>query len=77
MPDDIILHPIGSVIRDEHVTLQIDERYRPALAHLSDFSHVIVLWWVTGHDKPESREITVPAWFDGWPEWLPDEGLGP
>ena len=22
------------------------------------------------------REIEVPAWFDGWPEWLPDEGLG-
>jgi len=150
MSDDITLHPIGTVVRDEHVTLQIDDRYRPALAHLSDFSHVIVLWWVTGHDTPESREITrcelpyapgveagvfacrseyrpnpigvtvcpivdvdetfgrvtvadidafdgtpildlkpyigvtdrvreitVPAWFDGWPEWLPDEGLGP
>ena len=114
-----------------------------------DFSHVIVLWWVSGHDTPESREITrcelpyapgteagvfacrseyrpnpigvtvcpiidvdepfgrvtvadidafdsspildmkpyigvtdrvreirVPDWFEGWPEWLPDEGLG-
>ena len=135
--------------RDEQVTLHIDAPYRPALAHLEDFSHVIVLWWVTGHDNPESREITrcelpyapgveagvfacraeyrpnpigvtvcpivdvdetfgrvtvadidafdgtpvldlkpyigvtdrvreveAPAWFDGWPEWLPDEGLG-
>jgi tRNA (Thr-GGU) A37 N-methylase len=22
------------------------------------------------------REVTVPDWFEGWPEWLPDGGLG-
>ena len=21
-------------------------------------------------------EITTPDWFAGWPEWLPDEGIG-
>ena len=21
-------------------------------------------------------EITVPGWYDGWPEWMPDEGIG-
>ena len=58
MPDAMTLRSIGTVVRDEHVTLSIDPPYRPALAHLADFSHVIVLWWVTGHDNPESREIT-------------------
>ena len=149
MADTMTLRPIGTVVRDEQVTLQIDGPYRLALAHLEDFSHVIVLWWVTGHDNEQSREITrcelpyapgveagvfacraeyrpnpigltvcpivhvdhgagrvtvadidafdgtpildlkpyigvtdrvrevdVPDWFEGWPEWLPEEGLG-
>jgi len=149
MSEAMTLHPIGTIVRDEHVDLVIDGPYRPALAHLADFSHVLVLWWATGHDNPESREImrcelpyapgveagvfacraeyrpnpigvtvcpiidvdessgrvtvadidafdgtpiidlkpyigvtdrvhdlTVPPWFDGWPEWLPEEGLG-
>jgi len=21
-------------------------------------------------------EVTVPDWYEGWPEWLPDEGIG-
>ena len=149
MSDEMILRPIGTVVRDEHVTLQVHAPFRPALHHLADFSHVVVLWWVTGHDNPESREITrcelpyapgveagvfacrseyrpnpigmtvcpivdvdeatgrvtvadidafdgtpivdlkpyigvtdrvqhvvTPPWFEGWPEWVPEEGLG-
>jgi tRNA-Thr(GGU) m(6)t(6)A37 methyltransferase TsaA len=144
------LHPIGKVVRGEPVVLQIEEEYRPALAHLDLFSHVIVLWWADRHDNPESRAIlrcelpyapgveagvfacraeyrpnpiavtvcplltvdeqggrvqvadidaydgtplldlkpyigvtdrvravATPGWFDGWPEWVPEEGLGP
>ena len=22
------------------------------------------------------RDIRVPEWYDGWPEWMPDEGIG-
>jgi tRNA (adenine37-N6)-methyltransferase len=22
------------------------------------------------------RDATIPAWLEGWPEWVPDEGLG-
>ncbi|MCB2224901.1 MAG: SAM-dependent methyltransferase [Actinobacteria bacterium] len=149
MADAFTLRPIGKVVRNDHAVLQIDVPYRPALAHLADFSHVVVLWWVSGHDDPQSREImqcelpyapgfeagvfacrseyrpnpigvtvcpildvdeaegrvTVadidafdgtplldlkpyigvtdrvreiiqPPWFDDWPQWLPDEGLG-
>jgi tRNA-Thr(GGU) m(6)t(6)A37 methyltransferase TsaA len=150
MSDAMALRPIGVVKRRDDVVLEIDPPYRPALAKLDEFSHVIVLWWATGHDNPESREImrcelpyapgveagvfacraeyrpnpigitvcpitgideaagvvtvadidafddtpildlkpyigvtdrvqdvTVPGWFEGWPEWLPEEGLGP
>jgi tRNA-Thr(GGU) m(6)t(6)A37 methyltransferase TsaA len=149
MTDEIVVRPIGGVVRHEQVTLHIDTPYRPALTGLADFSHVIVLWWASGHDDPESREVTrcelpyapgveagvfacrseyrpnpiavtvcpivdvdeasgrvtvadidafdgtpildlkpyigvtdrvrevaVPEWFYGWPEWLPEEGLG-
>lgn len=58
MAEQMTLLPIGRVVRDERVALQIDVPYRPALAHLADFSHVVALWWVTGHDNPQSREIT-------------------
>ena len=23
------------------------------------------------------RDVGVPDWFAGWPEWVPEEGLGP
>ena len=23
------------------------------------------------------EHVTTPPWFDGWPEWLPEEGLSP
>ena len=144
------LEPIGTVSRTaDAVTVHLDEPYRPGLRQLDRFSHVIVLWWASGHDAPQSRSIVttqlpyapgveagvfacrseyrpnpigitvcpirhideesgvvevadidafdgtpvldlkpyigvtdrveaprVPAWFDGWPEWLPEEGLG-
>ncbi len=31
--------------------------YWDAVLHLDKFSHIIVLWWITGHDTPESRRI--------------------
>jgi tRNA (Thr-GGU) A37 N-methylase len=146
----IQLIPIGAVRREgDEVWLAVEERYRPGLLELDRFSHVVVLWWASGHDNDESRaimqtdlpyapgvragvfacraeyrpnpiatttcklldvdigsgrirvaaidaydgsplldvkpyigvvdrveHITVPDWYEGWPEWMPDEGIG-
>ncbi len=150
MSDLVTLHPIGTVRReDDSVWLDVDPPYRKGLLELDQFSHIIVLWWVSGHDNEESRrilqtelpyapgvtagvfscrseyrpnpvaitackllnldieagkvdiaaidayegspvvdikpyigvvdrvkEITVPDWYEGWPVWMPDEGIG-
>lgn len=150
MSDLLTLHPIGLVHRDDRSAwLEIDPPYRGGLLELGRFSHIIVLWWVSGHDSDESRamlqtelpyapgvtagvfscrseyrpnpiaittckltglddesgkvaianidaydgspvidikpyigvvdrvaEVTTPDWFEGWPEWMPDEGIG-
>ena len=47
---------IGTVRRDKDtVFLEVPEGFRPGLAQLDHFSHVIVLWWAEQHDNPESR----------------------
>jgi tRNA-Thr(GGU) m(6)t(6)A37 methyltransferase TsaA len=150
MSAELSLRPIGTVRRrGEEVWLDVEEVYRPALRELDRFSHVIALWWASGHDDDTSRstlqtelpyapgvragvfacrseyrpnpialtvcgivevdeasgrvrvgdidafdgsplldikpyigvvdrvaDITVPEWFAGWPEWLPEEGIG-
>lgn len=150
MSDLLTLHPVGAVRREgDSVWLDIDPPYRDALLELDQFSHIIVIWWVSGHDNEESRailktelpyapgviagvfscraeyrpnpiaittckligidnesgrvevaaidayegspivdikpyigvvdrveHITVPDWYEGWPVWMPDEGIG-
>lgn len=50
------VRPIGSVTNcEKDVFLKIDEEFRPGLKQLNEFSHVVVLWWATGHDNPKSR----------------------
>ena len=54
------LSPIGRVEADETgFMLIIDEPYRPALAGLDGFSHLVVLWWCHLLDEPSYRETTV------------------
>lgn len=50
------LHPIG-VVRavGQRYQLHIAPPYRPALRHLDQFSHVMVLWWGHHHDNPTDR----------------------
>ena len=150
MSDLLQLTPIGMVRRAENtVTLEIEEPYRRGLLQLDRFSHVLVVWWASLHDNPESRttlvtelpyapgveagvfacraeyrpnpiaitackildldqesgairiadidaydespvldlkpyipvadrleKVEVPDWYDGWPEYMPDEGFG-
>ena len=49
-------YPVGYVKRKEEETyLEILEKYRPALLDLEKFSHVIVLWWISGNDNEKAR----------------------
>jgi tRNA-Thr(GGU) m(6)t(6)A37 methyltransferase TsaA len=49
---------IGTVRRDQDtVFLDIREDFRPALAQLEHFSHLIVLWWADRHDNEDSRRM--------------------
>jgi tRNA (Thr-GGU) A37 N-methylase len=64
MRNTIELHPIGVVRSDaEGFRLEIDPKYRPALAGLEGFGHVTVLWWPHKCDTPEARatvEVSKP-----------------
>lgn len=52
------IYPIGYVRRSgDDIRLEILEPFQPALKNLDLFSHVIVLWWVDGHDNDESRSV--------------------
>ncbi len=52
------LKSIGKVsVSEEKTTIQITEKYRKAMLHLDEFSHLIVLWWIEGRDTEEGREI--------------------
>ena len=49
---------IGKVlVKDEKTTILITDKYRKAMLHLGEFSHIIVLWWIEGRDTEEGREI--------------------
>lgn len=41
--------------RDDKTYLEILEKYRPGLLDLENFSHVIVLWWISGNDNEKAR----------------------
>lgn len=50
------LHAISKIRTSEHsTTLEIDERFSPALDGLEAFSHVVVLWWFSHSDNAEGR----------------------
>jgi tRNA-Thr(GGU) m(6)t(6)A37 methyltransferase TsaA len=48
---------IESNEKQGNFSLLINEEIRSALKHLSDFSHVIVLWWFDKMDNENSRKI--------------------
>ncbi len=48
---------VGYVRKDDDtgVYLEIEEKYWEATRQLDKFSHIIVLWWITGRDNPRDR----------------------
>ena len=58
--DQFTVESVGTVrIDEEGVALVIDKPYRLALAEVSGFSHVNVLWWCHLVDDPTYREMTI------------------
>lgn len=51
------MSPIGRVVTDgeSRFGLEVFPSFRPALAKLDQFSHLIALWWADQHDNPEAR----------------------
>ena len=56
IPDTGRLQAIGTVTREQNaVFLDIREAFRPGLAQLEHFSHLIAVWWAREHDNEQSR----------------------
>ncbi len=52
------VHSIGYVKKTEEITcICIDGTYTDALLNIESFSHLIVLWWITGRDNPSDRTV--------------------
>jgi tRNA-Thr(GGU) m(6)t(6)A37 methyltransferase TsaA len=54
---DYVATEIGRVRKpkDGSVFIEIREMYWDATLQLTEFSHIIVLWWITGRDTAEDR----------------------
>jgi len=37
------------------IYIQIEKQFWEATINIDTFSHIIVLWWITGRDNPENR----------------------
>lgn len=52
----ITLSPIGHVhVAENSFAIHIHGAFRPGLEKLDRFSHVLVLWWASQQDAPQSR----------------------
>ncbi|MFX1565963.1 MAG: tRNA (N6-threonylcarbamoyladenosine(37)-N6)-methyltransferase TrmO [Promethearchaeota archaeon] len=48
---------VGYIRKPEEriIFIEIEPQYWKATLQVDQFSHIIVLWWITGHDNPTSR----------------------
>ena len=52
------IHPIGWVRKaDGKTTIELDERYRPALLGVDDLEEILVLFWLDRNDTPAQRSV--------------------
>lgn len=50
------LRPIGVIeVDNDHYRLRLEEAYKDGLLGLSEWSHVVVLYWLDKNDTPEGR----------------------
>ena len=58
---DLILHPIGTVIREgERTFLRVEEAFRPGLRGLEGYSHLLILWWFD-RQPPAAQRLQRPS----------------
>jgi tRNA-Thr(GGU) m(6)t(6)A37 methyltransferase TsaA len=56
----VIFNPIGKVkIENNRYFVELDEKFFDASLGIDAFSHVLVLWWFSLYDSPESRNYLV------------------
>lgn len=56
MKDNFEIIPIGVVKKDQEDTwIEIFNEFKEGLLRLDEFSHLIILWWITGCDTKEDR----------------------
>lgn len=77
MTDNFVLTPIGYVRKNnDFARLEINNEYREGLLQLEKFSHVIVLWWITGRDNPTDRsQLIVKPCVEGSRDNVPNTGV--
>ncbi|MFO7835540.1 MAG: tRNA (N6-threonylcarbamoyladenosine(37)-N6)-methyltransferase TrmO [Candidatus Thorarchaeota archaeon] len=52
----IMMRAIGEIVKDEsRVCIWVYDSFWDATLNVDKFSHLIVLWWISGKDNPESR----------------------
>ncbi|HOA51363.1 MAG: tRNA (N6-threonylcarbamoyladenosine(37)-N6)-methyltransferase TrmO [Thermogutta sp.] len=57
-PTSFTVYPIGRVEKtDGRCRIVLDEKYKPGLLGLEQWSHVQVLWWFDKNDTPQKRAI--------------------
>lgn len=59
---EFIIKSIGTIQADEksfHFVLNVDEKIRPAMKFMDQFSHVLVFWWADKIDNDNDRSILV------------------
>ncbi len=52
------LVPIGRVVLSgDRTAIRVFDRFWPATLNVDRFSHIIVLWWISGCDNPDDRSV--------------------
>lgn len=50
--------PIGKInVNEEGMFIELEPKYIPALQALDGFSHLSVIWWFSGFDNEEARNV--------------------
>ncbi len=56
--DRFFISPIGYVQNDEKTfKIKLNEKFKPGLWRLNEFSHIMVIWWATEQDRDQQRRI--------------------
>ncbi|MFW9924254.1 MAG: tRNA (N6-threonylcarbamoyladenosine(37)-N6)-methyltransferase TrmO [Candidatus Thorarchaeota archaeon] len=77
LQETFTISPIGFVRKNNDKTvLEIKEDYKSGLLQLEKFSHLIVLWWITGRDNPtDRRQLVVKPCVEGSRDGVPNTGV--